>query len=95
MWTSRLETAAEILRIQAEKGSELTFKDIAPLAQFERLREGIAAADPDRGVWNCGQSVALIDDVPSCLVMVRRLIAEAEATYRDVGAQVVPAASKL
>ena len=29
--------------------------------------------------------MALIDDVPTCLVMVRRLIAEAEEAYCSVG----------
>ena len=83
--------AAEILRIQAEKGSELTFKDIAPLAQFERLREGIAAADPDRGVWNCGQSVCLLDEVLSCEQFVQRLLSEARDSLQAVAPMFQPA----
>jgi hypothetical protein len=60
------------------KAGTLTFQgEYARLAKFERLREGIAAADPDRGVWNCGQSVALIDDVITCREFVERLVLEA------------------
>jgi hypothetical protein len=29
------------------------------------------------GIWNCGQSVALIDDIISCQEFVERLIKEA------------------
>ena len=48
--------------------------------------EGLAQEDPDMGVWNCGQSVALIDDVPSCLELVTRIIAEAEEAHGALGA---------
>lgn len=87
--------ADEMIRIERSKGASLKFTDYADLAKFDRLREGMATADPDRGVWNCGQSVALIDDVPTCLVMVRRLIAEAEEAYRSVGSQVAMTKSSL
>ena len=87
--------AAKILKIQAEKGAALAFSDIAPLAVFERLREGIAAADPDRGVWNCGQSVCLLDEVTSCDDFVQRLLTEAAASLKTVAPMFQQAAARL
>ena len=53
--------AEEMLKIEARGGGRhgvkegtLSVHDILPLARFDRLREGMAANDPDRGVWNCG-----------------------------------------
>jgi hypothetical protein len=56
----RNRDADEVVRIEREKGSALAFGHIGPLVKFERLREGIARANPDHGIWNCGQSVALV-----------------------------------
>eukprot|EP00510_Aplanochytrium_minuta_P004175 CAMPEP_0184007768 /NCGR_PEP_ID=MMETSP0954-20121128/1548_1 /TAXON_ID=627963 /ORGANISM="Aplanochytrium sp, Strain PBS07" /LENGTH=233 /DNA_ID=CAMNT_0026286697 /DNA_START=206 /DNA_END=904 /DNA_ORIENTATION=+ len=43
--------AQEVLRIQREKGSDIKFTDIATLAKFDRLRQGMEHQDPDMGVW--------------------------------------------
>lgn len=67
------------------KAGKLGFKDIIKLAQFERLREGMASGDADMGIWNCGQSVALIDDVVTCQELVARLIRECQETLAAVG----------
>ena len=32
----------------------------------------------DAAMWSCGQSVGLIHDVPTCKVLVERIVAEAE-----------------
>ena len=36
------------------------------------------------GIWNAGQSIALIEDVPSCEDLVKRMIAEAEESLNKV-----------
>ena len=43
------------------------------------------------GVWNCGQCIALIEDVPTCWhqALVARIIAEAEVAARELQASVV------
>jgi len=46
--------------------------------------------DADMGIWNCGQSVALIDDVVPCQVFVDRLIAEAREALGGVAPLFVP-----
>lgn len=86
-------TAIEINRIEKEKGADLKFQDIGRLVQFDLLMQGIAGNDPDSGVWNCGQSVCLVDDVPTCQVLVSRLINEAHQAMDDMRS--VFAVSKL
>ena len=83
--------AEEILKKEHEKGGKmgvmegkLTFKDIGKYAMFDRLREGMEMGDPDRGVWNCGQSVALIDEVLTCQEFVTNLINEAKDALKNV-----------
>ena len=34
--------------------------------------------DPESSVWSCGQVMELIDDVPTCQVLMDRMVAEAE-----------------
>ena len=77
--------AMALLQVEKEKGGkagvmrgELGFKDIAEFAMFETLLAGMERDDPDKGVWNCGQSVALIDDIVTCQEFVDRLMQEAK-----------------
>ena len=76
----RNKDAEAVKAIELEKGSALKFTDVGSYIKFARLRDGIATADPDLGVWNCGQSVALIDDIPTCKELIARLVREAEET---------------
>jgi NAD(P)H-dependent flavin oxidoreductase YrpB (nitropropane dioxygenase family) len=83
--------AIEILRIESEKGGKagvlsgkLRFQDIGKYAMFDRLLEGMDKGDPDMGIWNCGQSVALIEDIITCQEFVDRLILEAEDAMKSV-----------
>lgn len=48
--------------------------------------------DPDRGVWNCGQSVALIDEVLTCQEFVTNLINEAKDALKNVNPMFLQAA---
>mmetsp|Transcript_46116 Transcript_46116/g.98519 ORF Transcript_46116/g.98519 Transcript_46116/m.98519 type:complete len:338 (+) Transcript_46116:97-1110(+) len=77
-------TANEINRLEREKGTKVSFKDIGDLVKFDLLMEGIEKGDPDRGIWNCGQSVALIDDIPTCQELVTRLIREAHEAMDEL-----------
>ena len=44
----------------------------------------MAANDANLGIWNCGQSVALVDEVVTCKELIDRLIGEAHAGMADV-----------
>lgn len=74
----RNKCTEEVERIEAEKGHALSFSDVQPLVAGKRGREAEARGDPDGGVWSAGQSVGLIDDIPSCAELVLRMVTEAE-----------------
>ena len=88
--------AMALLQVEKEKGGkagvmrgELGFKDIAEFAMFETLLAGMERDDPDKGVWNCGQSVALIDDIVTCQEFVDRLMQEAKEAMASIGSYLV------
>ena len=76
--------AEAVAKIEREKGAHVNFSDIGALVKFERLREGLEQGNPDLGVWNCGQSTYLIDDVPTCADLVARLVHEVRCALHTV-----------
>jgi nitronate monooxygenase len=90
--------AMEIKRIEDKGGGKagvlsgkLSFKDIGKYAMFDRLLEGMDRGDPDMGIWNCGQSVALVDDILTCQQFVDQLMSEATRALSDVNPMFVRA----
>lgn len=78
--TSRVfkNTVAEkVVEIEAQPG-QTQFEEIAPLVKGVRGRELFESGDLDHGVWSAGMVIGLIDDIPSCKVLVERIVAEAE-----------------
>lgn len=57
------------------------------------LSEGPLSGDWNDSMWSCGQSVGLINDVPTCSELVQRMVKEAEEHLAKGVACVVP--SKL
>jgi len=85
------------LRIREIEGEgDVDFSKVAPLASGQRTRamfqENGAHND---AMWSCGQSVGLIDDIPSCKVLCQRIVEEAERNLTRGASCVVPASSKL
>ena len=76
------KVAAEVQRIEDEKGKDIQFSDVAHLVAGDRGRKAEAAGDVDGGIFTAGQVVGLIDDAPSCKELMDRIISEAEATIR-------------
>ena len=63
---------------EVEKGSqEGKFEEVAPLVSGKRGREVFVNGDKDFGVWTAGQVIGLIQDVPTCEVLVGRIEREA------------------
>ena len=79
----RNEVTEEVERIQNAKGSNLEFGDIMHLVTGARGREAEKNNDPDGGVWSAGQSIGLVDDIPSCDALVARMVGEAETIIRS------------
>ena len=67
----------EILDIEAL--DEGDFAPLAPLASGERTKKMFQEnGDWDDAMWSCGQSIGLIDDIPTCKVLCDRIVNEAE-----------------
>ena len=41
------------------------------------------SGDAQSSVWSCGQSIGLIDDVPSVAALIERIMAQANAIIRE------------
>lgn len=52
------------------------FKDVQPLVAGAKGREALETGDPSKGLIWAGQSVGLIEDVPSCAELIERMVAE-------------------
>jgi NAD(P)H-dependent flavin oxidoreductase YrpB (nitropropane dioxygenase family) len=52
------------------------FEEIRPLVVGTRGRAALQGGDVDGGVISVGQSVGLIDDVPTCADLIERIVAE-------------------
>ncbi|KAF1991178.1 inosine monophosphate dehydrogenase [Aulographum hederae CBS 113979] len=78
--TSRLfknKVAVEAVKAERESVSG-KFEDVAPFVSGKRGRQVFLNGDKDFGVWTAGQVVGLINDVPTCDELLKRI--EKEAT---------------
>jgi nitronate monooxygenase len=75
-------TAMKVRKI--EEANPGDFSAIAPLVKGENYRVSFQeSGDVDSSVWSCGQSIGLIDDIPSCRDMIEKIVAEAEDIIRN------------
>lgn len=71
------DISTKVVEIEAQPG-ETDFSDLQPLVAGARGRERcIEAGDINDGVWTVGQVMGLIDDIPSCEVLLERMVSEA------------------
>lgn len=82
--------AERVLEIEAQPGVT-KFEDIQPLVQGAKGKELFEGGELDRGIWSAGMVVGLIDDIPSCAELVKRIVADAEGIINDRLAKVVQA----
>jgi nitronate monooxygenase len=77
--------AEEVVRIEAQPGAT-DFVDLQPLVTGTRGRERVLEhGDIDDGLWTAGMVMGLIDDIPTCEVLLKRIVAEArEAAKKRV-----------
>jgi len=69
---------AEIVReIEAEDPGN--FEAIRPHVSGELYRQSFQeTGDAENSIWSCGQSIGLIEDIPTCAVLIKGVVAEAE-----------------
>lgn len=60
------------------------FSKIGHLVKGENYRKSFQeTGDPNSSVWSCGQSIGLIDDIPTCKDLIEGIMAEAEDIIRN------------
>lgn len=80
------EIAERVIEIEARPG-ETKFEDIRELVQGLKGKELYSTGELDHGIWSAGMVVGMIDDVPSCETLVRRIVEEAEQIISERLAQ--------
>ncbi|OAO02047.1 NAD(P)H-dependent flavin oxidoreductase [Parasphingorhabdus sp.] len=66
-----------LLEIEKEKGADLQFTDV--IEQVAGVYPKIMLeGDMDVGAWSCGMVAGLINDIPTCQVLIDRIMAEAD-----------------
>lgn len=90
----RNKVAKEVIEIERKPGGA-EFSEVAPLVSGARGKLVYENGDPDHGIWTAGQIVGLIKDIPTCEVLVKRIVQEAEDTIRGRLAGMVVNEAKL
>ncbi|KAF9952607.1 hypothetical protein BGZ72_006060 [Mortierella alpina] len=75
------KVAKEVIAIEGKPGGA-EFSEVAPLVAGARGKLVYEIGDPDHGIWTAGQIVGLIKDIPTCEVLLKRMVKEAEDTIR-------------
>jgi nitronate monooxygenase len=80
------KVAEEVLTIEAKPGAT-NFTEIQPLVTGTRGRDAVLVeGDIDGGIMAAGMVIGLIDDIPTCDALLKRIVAEArEAAKKRVG----------
>eukprot|EP00658_Telonema_sp_P-2_P016493 TRINITY_DN16407_c0_g1_i3.p1 TRINITY_DN16407_c0_g1~~TRINITY_DN16407_c0_g1_i3.p1 ORF type:complete len:338 (+),score=77.77 TRINITY_DN16407_c0_g1_i3:224-1237(+) len=86
------EVTQKMLEIEAEGvDTGVNFSDLKPYADGMRTRKmWKETGDWNDSMWSCGQSIGLIHDVPSCKVLVHRIVDEAQQQLSKAAACVHP-----
>jgi len=89
------KVAREAKGIETEKGKNLQFTDIMSLVNGKRGRQAEVDGDADGGIWSAGQTVGLVDDIPTVQEFMDKFIGEAIETIRGRLNSFVVGPSKL
>jgi NAD(P)H-dependent flavin oxidoreductase YrpB (nitropropane dioxygenase family) len=65
------KVAMEVVAI--EKRGNAKFEDVRDLVSGARGRQVYEKGDVDAGIWSAGVAVGLIDDIPTCEELLKRL----------------------
>jgi len=74
---ARNAVSQEVLAVERKGGA--TIDDVRHLVAGSRGRTVYEEGDPDFGIWSAGMVQGLIHDIPTCAVLIARIVAEAEA----------------
>jgi len=67
----------KLVEIEKEKGADLVIEDVLELVAgvYPKVMQ---QGDMDAGAWSCGMVAGLINDIPTCKELVRRIVGDAE-----------------
>ena len=74
-------TADKVLEIEARGNTQI--QDIIPFVSGLVGKEMLEQGDLEKGTLAAGQCMGLIRDIPTCRVLLDRIMAEAEAVIRE------------
>lgn len=75
------QVSDEVIRIETRPGG-CEFADIQPLVAGSRGRAALSAGDVDEGLVWASQVIGLIDDIPTCEVLIARMVAGCRAAMQ-------------
>jgi nitronate monooxygenase len=81
--TARVAKNAITEEVIAAEAEGKPFEAIAHLVKGVRGKEGLDNGNPDHGIWTAGMIQGLIHDIPTCQVLIDRIVADAEAIIRN------------
>lgn len=82
--TARIFRNSVAVEVNArERKPNVKFEDIRELVAGARGRVVFETGDPEYGVWTAGQVLGLINDIPTCENLVKRMVGDAESIIRD------------
>ena len=81
--TARVAKNAVSQLVVAAEAEGKPFGEVADLVKGTRGREGLGTGDTDHGIWSAGMIQGLIHDIPTCEVLITRIVRDAEAIIRD------------
>ncbi len=70
----RNAVSAEVIERQAQPGA--TFEDVRELVSGARGRKALETGQIDAGLVWAGMGIGLMDDIPTCAVLIERIVAE-------------------
>jgi nitronate monooxygenase len=71
----RNQIAHQVRELEYRPGG-CQFEEIRPLVVGTRGRAALQSGEVDNGIISAGQSIGLIDDIPSCADLIERIVAE-------------------
>merc|ERR1712129_95601 len=82
------KTADTVVKIEKEKPGDIGA--IYKYVRGENYRKSFQeTGDTESSVWSCGQSMALINDIPSCDTLIRNIMKEARNVIDKMPTQLV------
>ncbi|AWB06418.1 nitronate monooxygenase (plasmid) [Azospirillum humicireducens] len=71
----------EVVALERRPGGA-AFEELRPLVAGQRGRAALASGDAQGGVVSAGMVIGLIDDIPTCDELIRRMVAECRTHLR-------------